>query len=230
MQMPRRPQLIRLLTRLLEARCEVCPVCATLCPRPLLSCPQVDHEFCKGCLLRWISQPEQLTQLVADVRNGNVSASMLQVHCLHGCGRWLSPRILNETLGTCPCSTRATCRCGPAVSLFRDLLRRGELLRRTPPTVMAINCESGNCVGVGYITNSWFDLREKTVMCFVCERQWRVGGGWWPEFLWRPRPSLTLPNLHKECPGCRIMIGKDGGCDHMHCTACGRHFSWAAGR
>jgi hypothetical protein len=28
------------------------------------------------------------------------------------------------------------------------------------------------------------------------------------------------------CPGCQVPIEKNEGCDHMHCTFCGLHFSW----
>ena len=30
----------------------------------------------------------------------------------------------------------------------------------------------------------------------------------------------------KRCPKCKTMITKNGGCDHMHCTKCKKHFSW----
>ena len=30
----------------------------------------------------------------------------------------------------------------------------------------------------------------------------------------------------KQCPKCKNMITKNGGCDHMHCTKCKLHFSW----
>jgi len=31
----------------------------------------------------------------------------------------------------------------------------------------------------------------------------------------------------KRCPDCLVSIYKDGGCDHMKCSACGRDFSWS---
>ena len=32
------------------------------------------------------------------------------------------------------------------------------------------------------------------------------------------------------CPNCMIMFVKDGGCDHMQCSACKYDFSWEAAR
>ncbi|KAI1292989.1 hypothetical protein F5Y03DRAFT_400225 [Xylaria venustula] len=36
-----------------------------------------------------------------------------------------------------------------------------------------------------------------------------------------------LPILTKPCPGCRIPIEKNRGCDHMHCRECGLHYYWS---
>ncbi|CAL8267929.1 unnamed protein product [Arctogadus glacialis] len=33
-------------------------------------------------------------------------------------------------------------------------------------------------------------------------------------------------NETKNCPHCKATIQKHGGCDHMHCAVCQRHFSW----
>lgn len=33
----------------------------------------------------------------------------------------------------------------------------------------------------------------------------------------------------KPCPFCGVRIQKNGGCDHIHCTACDRHFWWTTG-
>lgn len=30
----------------------------------------------------------------------------------------------------------------------------------------------------------------------------------------------------KPCPFCGVRIQKNGGCDHMHCIACKKHFWW----
>ena len=41
----------------------------------------------------------------------------------------------------------------------------------------------------------------------------------------------TARRLHmKRCPECSAPIVKNGGCDHMMCMACQKHFSWRAAR
>jgi hypothetical protein len=30
----------------------------------------------------------------------------------------------------------------------------------------------------------------------------------------------------KPCPNCKRLITKNGGCNHMHCTGCGRRYNW----
>jgi len=36
--------------------------------------------------------------------------------------------------------------------------------------------------------------------------------------------------LTKPCPQCKTPITKNAGCDHMHCTVCGHHYSWTSGQ
>jgi len=31
----------------------------------------------------------------------------------------------------------------------------------------------------------------------------------------------------QQCPQCHVMIEKNGGCSHMHCTQCDLHFTWS---
>lgn len=40
--------------------------------------------------------------------------------------------------------------------------------------------------------------------------------------------KCTKPDDSKQCPnkGCQIAIIKNGGCNHMECTACKKHFCW----
>lgn len=40
------------------------------------------------------------------------------------------------------------------------------------------------------------------------------------------REELAAMPGQKMCPTCRAIIFKNGGCNHMHCTACDQHFCW----
>jgi hypothetical protein len=40
------------------------------------------------------------------------------------------------------------------------------------------------------------------------------------------REELAAMPGQKMCPTCRTIIFKNGGCNHMHCTACDQHFCW----
>ena len=40
------------------------------------------------------------------------------------------------------------------------------------------------------------------------------------------RNMVVGPEDSKQCPGCQIAIIKNGGCNHMECAACKKHFCW----
>merc|ERR1712232_102468 len=85
------------------------------------------------------------------------------------------------------------------------------------PTSLQMDCPQPHCWGLGYLG---FD----TVMCFICEHQWR------PEEEGAPIPSeLDVEEVMgvkvKKCPKCHEYIEKNGGCDHMTCRR-GHEFWW----
>jgi ariadne-1 len=41
-----------------------------------------------------------------------------------------------------------------------------------------------------------------------------------------PKPAEIDDKILKQCPKCGIEIQKMGGCNRMHCTACGHYFCW----
>jgi ariadne-1 len=86
---------------------------------------------------------------------------------------------------------------------------------RCYPEEVQVDCPNPGCVGLGY-------LEFETVMCFLCEYRWPARR----DQLKAIKPGLTLPETVKQCPRCRVLIEKDGGCDHMHCQ-CGHDFLWS---
>eukprot|EP00884_Botryococcus_braunii_P009051 jgi/Botrbrau1/18147/Bobra.53_1s0018.1 len=43
------------------------------------------------------------------------------------------------------------------------------------------------------------------------------------------RDQMWMQRNTKSCPGCGSRIQKNGGCNHMACTQCRRHFCWVCG-
>lgn len=33
--------------------------------------------------------------------------------------------------------------------------------------------------------------------------------------------------IYRSCPGYGVVIEKNGGCDHMNCSQCGRRYNWS---
>ena len=41
-----------------------------------------------------------------------------------------------------------------------------------------------------------------------------------------PDCQIAKPEDSKQCPGCQIAVVKNGGCNHMECASCKKHFCW----
>lgn len=98
------------------------------------------------------------------------------------------------------------------------LMLRRRKLQMNPffPPSMQVDCRRPSCFGLGYTGSD-------TIMCFFCEDQWmctEVDNG--TEQL---HGQYSMPT--KNCPECRRVIAKDGGCDHMTCF-CGHEFWWSS--
>jgi hypothetical protein len=52
----------------------------------------------------------------------------------------------------------------------------------------------------------------------------------WEEYVfksnWRGTSNQWIKRFTVKCPGCRVPIEKNGGCDHMVCRQCHLHFNW----
>jgi len=101
--------------------------------------------------------------------------------------------------------------------LLADRLEKRFVLEKNIlyPLDKQVRCPRPDCVGLGYLG---FD----TVMCFMCEYQWRA------EQSQKLKNTIHLPEEVKPCPRCNVLIEKEGGCDHMTCL-CGYDFVWSTG-
>ena len=82
---------------------------------------------------------------------------------------------------------------------------------------MQVECKRLDCVGIGY-------LGYETVMCFICQEQWEAADG---DAMDQPCEGIAGV---KRCPKCGVLINKNGGCDHMHCTICKHDWWWSTGK
>ncbi|CAJ1380698.1 unnamed protein product [Effrenium voratum] len=101
--------------------------------------------------------------------------------------------------------------------LWADLQKRERLLREAKYQVL--ECPKAGCVGVAYLEKG-----RRTAMCFICEHTWEADAGGQDQEWQKPGFSRHV----RRCPKCQAPIEKNGGCNHMKCTQCGRDFDWAA--
>ena len=103
-------------------------------------------------------------------------------------------------------------------NLWKDLQQRERLIRDAKYEVL--ECPQPGCVGVAYKERG-----RRTAMCFMCEHTWEANADGTDDDGKKPNFDGTRV---RKCPKCQAPIEKNGGCNHMHCTRCGRHFDWTA--
>ncbi|CAE7241919.1 Psmd1, partial [Symbiodinium necroappetens] len=103
-------------------------------------------------------------------------------------------------------------------NLWKDLQQRERLIRDAKYEVL--ECPQPGCVGVAYKERG-----RRTAMCFMCEHTWEANSNGTDDDGQKPNFDGTRV---RKCPKCQAPIEKNGGCNHMHCTRCGRHFDWTA--
>mmetsp|Transcript_1021 Transcript_1021/g.997 ORF Transcript_1021/g.997 Transcript_1021/m.997 type:complete len:162 (-) Transcript_1021:5-490(-) len=102
--------------------------------------------------------------------------------------------------------------------IWKDLQRRERLIRDAKFEVL--ECPKPDCVGVAYKERG-----KRMAMCFLCEHAWEAN----PcghEKEWE-KPGFDGERV-RRCPKCQAPIEKNGGCNHMVCTRCGRNFDWGS--
>ena len=102
--------------------------------------------------------------------------------------------------------------------IWKDLQHRERLIKDAKFEVL--ECPKADCVGVAYNERG-----RRMAMCFLCEHTWEANPSG-HEKEWE-KPGFDGDRV-RRCPKCQAPIEKNGGCDHMSCTRCGRHFDWAS--
>lgn len=100
--------------------------------------------------------------------------------------------------------------------IWKDLQQRERLIKDAKFEVL--ECPKTDCVGVAYNERG-----KRLAMCFLCEHTWEANPGG-HEKEWE-KPGFDGEKV-RRCPKCQAPIEKNGGCNHMACTRCGRHFDW----
>jgi len=191
-----------ILLKLRSEKCFQCPICADFVANADKQRCHGGHTWCVQCLKRLLETSEETI-------NDLFQRRTLRMRCFYpDCEHALPEHYMLQT--GVPVLQR----------LSQDLQQRRELINNAGHREI-VECPVGRCVGVGY--------RERnTVMCFICTEQWQDGyvPGWIYSFFGRIFGRSVGVNGTKPCPQCGQLIQKDGGCDHMHCTACDHHFYW----
>jgi hypothetical protein len=179
-----------------------CPVCCELVPeselRPMEAFGCTFQASC-NCTACHACLRTWIDQQLSACRNNK----LLRVTCI-GCPKTMPQK---RVLAVSPAALALANQID-----FRNHLEDNKLYPRS----VQVECPRTECLGIGYLG---FD----TVMCFVCEHQWPASPGCNNTETCDPDHKTTAI---KACPGCQISIEKDGGCNHMHCTACDCHFRW----
>jgi hypothetical protein len=71
-------------------------------------------------------------------------------------------------------------------------------------------------------------LRCESAFCARCERDLKDGGGE-HTCAQNDLDSMELVNAMVKCPGCRLPVFKNQGCDSITCANCGANFSYTTG-
>ena len=211
-----------------DRKCFVCPVCRTWCGLShSVQCSR-QHRVCKDCMRGWANQFEQLQPMILS------RTFALPCFCFSGATRRCRGKFPEEalrSLARCNCADRRTCSCSKLEQLCRDFQIRKHVQqnagwsRRLRGQV--VECPEAGCVGLAYTETG-------RAMCFVCEHQWEVEETDASFRRWAcscarrmPASEQTVPSGCKRCPSCKVLIEKNGGCDHMACK-CGHHFWWSS--
>ena len=108
---------------------------------------------------------------------------------------------------------------------LNDIFFRNYLLKKSD----ILKCSNPSCDYAGMTSASHFGCRVP-FHCESCGQDWihPIIGGTSDNKWQRFRTYITKTLSTKRCPHCQTDIMKNGGCDTVTCTSCGKKFTWGS--
>ena len=185
-----------------DLECEVCLQTVSAQNMKQLGC---GHSFCVGCL--------------RDTFVENISNMMVNISC-PACEYLMSSEFVIEMLSE---DFRAK---------YLRLLSQSYVDKNN----QTVWCPGTDCDlairGVNFKDCFNVECRNGHQSCFKCKNAWHdpVSCDQLKKWLKKCQDTSETDNWvaanTKECPKCTVSTYKDGGCNHVRCTQCGKHWCW----
>ena len=249
------PGLQESLMQVMLTKCFMCPICASWAPKAKQQSCTNGHCWCSNCFSSWAHQPEQLNQMIGQRSLGiaclhgclehlpedftTAALGSCQCRSRHSCTCPLAARICGDMARRRALIERAdgracidcpdpdclgiayggqTCRmCFLCEHQWRESSFRP---MNTGSSFAASCCIAGTFKLCGILSAPHVACMAAILPSTVALRDLLS--------TFREPREPSLPPGCKHCPSCRVVILKDGGCDHMRCR-CGHEFYWSTG-
>ncbi|RUP43124.1 hypothetical protein BC936DRAFT_137571 [Jimgerdemannia flammicorona] len=110
-------------------------------------------------------------------------------------------------------------KCQNALSIKSHSAKSSMPGPKIPVVLHCVGCNMTECHECNQVGGHWPATCEDVKMYQTVSQRVNIA----------PPKKIDDELQTKRCPKCRIMITKNGGCPHMHCTSCGFDFCWQCG-
>ena len=217
---------------------ETCYVCyGSIDPSDRIVLPDCGHVYCRSCIVRYLT----------------VTTVDGQVHptCFYPLD---TPSIYNEDVGKVSpkCNVQISSNVIQGIMISnndeillkkynRFLFIKENLHARECPRCDHIQIWNEKLVPIDVNTIEVERKLDYKIVCDSCDYEYcyQHGGAHEGEtcdiYIQSVEKELVLSNefialSSKPCPGCRILLSKSSGCNHMVCTQCNTNFCWLCGK
>jgi len=193
-----------------------CQICACNINRWDFKQNHCGHAWCKRCLSTWLAPQVPSFRVRKEIN----------IQCLDpDCDATLNHACLSGLL--------------PELDLLARQLRfRQHLMQNNE--YEKVECPQNSCVGLGY-------RGQEKIQCFICGHQWDdpdfIPPTWFAKmcnfisgmctYFFTPKSKRLEWHMNtdkiQQCPGCGVLVEKNGGCLHMTCGMCRYEWNWATG-
>lgn len=187
----------------------VCEICYASVPEQLMSGLECGHKFCLNC---WTSY---LTTKIMDEGMGQT------ISCAaHNCD------ILVDDVTVMKLVSAPHVKLKYQHLITNSFVECNRLLRWCPTP------DCGHVIKGQYVSDKPVTCRCGHTFCFACGQNWHdpvkcnILRKWIKKCDDDSETSNWIAANTKECPKCRSIIEKDGGCNHMVCKKCRFDFCW----